>query len=119
MSDLLPRNCSREYLLSLHICLLRAACFNIYSSYSSMILFSSEIFVVLLLWWRHLLVTLLTAIVFKRCDQWSRIGIHRVTELAHSRAAGFSYRIRHVFIVIQCILSHSSLNHNQNMPYPV
>ena len=31
-----------------------------------MILFSSEIFVVLLLWLRHLLVTLLTAIVFKR-----------------------------------------------------
>ena len=30
-----------------------------------MILFSSEIFVVLLLWLRHLLVTLLTAIVFK------------------------------------------------------
>ena len=29
-----------------------------------MILFSSEIFVVLLLWLRHLLVTLLTAIVF-------------------------------------------------------
>ena len=30
-----------------------------------MILFSSEIFMVLLLWLRHLLVTLLTAIVFK------------------------------------------------------
>ena len=30
-----------------------------------MILFSSEIFVVLLLWLRHLLVTLLTAIVLK------------------------------------------------------
>ena len=30
-----------------------------------MLLFSSEIFVVLLLWSRHLLVTLLTAIVFK------------------------------------------------------
>ena len=44
----------------------RAACFVIYSSYSSMILFNSEIFVVLLLWLRHLLVTLLTAIVFKR-----------------------------------------------------
>ena len=31
-----------------------------------MILFNSDIFVVLLLWLRHLLVTLLTAIVFKR-----------------------------------------------------
>ena len=31
-----------------------------------MILFSSEIFVDLLLWLRHLLVTLLTAIVFKQ-----------------------------------------------------
>ena len=31
-----------------------------------MILFSSEIFVVLLLWLRHLLVTLLTAIVLKQ-----------------------------------------------------
>ena len=49
----------------MRICLLHAACFVIYSSYSSMILFSSEIFVVLLLWLRHLLVTLLTAIVFK------------------------------------------------------
>ena len=49
----------------MRICLLRAACFVIYSSYSLMILFSSEIFVVLLLWLRHLLVTLLTAIVFK------------------------------------------------------
>ena len=66
MSDLLPRNRSRECLYSLRICLLRAACFVISSSYSSIILFSSEIFVVLLLWWRHLLVTLLTAIVFKR-----------------------------------------------------
>ena len=46
-------------------CLLRAACFVIYSSYNSMILFSLEIFLVLLLWLRHLLVTLLTAIVFK------------------------------------------------------
>ena len=48
----------------MRICILRAACFVIYSSYSSMILFNSEIFVVLLLWLRHLLVTLLTAIVF-------------------------------------------------------
>ena len=48
------------------LCRLRAACFVIYSSYSSMILFSSEIFVVLLLWLCHLLVTLLTAIVLKR-----------------------------------------------------
>ena len=47
------------------VCLLRAACFVIYSLYSSMTLLSSEIFVVLLLWLRHLLVTLLTAIVFK------------------------------------------------------
>ena len=35
-----------------------------------MILFSSEIFVVLLLWLRHLLVTLLTAIVFN----WEQRG---------------------------------------------
>ena len=34
-----------------------------------MILFSSEIFVVLLLWLRHLLVTLLTAIVFKEFNE--------------------------------------------------
>ena len=36
-----------------------------------MILFSSEIFVVLLLWLRHLLVTLLTTIVFK-ARTWAR-----------------------------------------------
>ena len=35
-----------------------------------MILFSSEIFVVLLLWLLHLLVTLLTAIVFKFWDNF-------------------------------------------------
>ena len=56
---------------------LRAA-FVIYSSYSSMILFSSKIFVVLLLWLCHLLVTLLTAIVFKRrsriCKMWEGGG---------------------------------------------
>ena len=38
--------------------------FCYYSLYSSMILFSSEIYVVLLLWLSHLLVTLLSAIVF-------------------------------------------------------
>ena len=41
-----------------------------------MILFSSEIFVVLLLWLRHLLVTLLTAIVFKGAlDKYNMINI--------------------------------------------
>ena len=39
-----------------------------------------------------------------------------ITEDAESRAA---YGIRHVFIVIQWTMSHSSLNHNENMPYPV
>ena len=52
VSDPLPRNCSRECLQSLHIYLVRAACFVIYSLYNSMILFSLEIFVVLLLWLR-------------------------------------------------------------------
>ena len=36
-----------------------------------------------------------------------------------SCTSGFLYGIRHVFIVIQWTMSHSSLNHNENMPYPV
>ena len=40
-------------------------------------------------------------------------------EVAESRTAGFSYGIRHVFIVIQWTMSHSSLNRNENMSYPV
>ena len=31
----------------------------------------------------------------------------------------FSYGIRHVSIVIHWTMTHSSLNHNENMPYPV
>ena len=31
----------------------------------------------------------------------------------------FSYGIRHVFIVIQWAVTHSSVNHNGNVPYPV
>ena len=31
----------------------------------------------------------------------------------------FSYGIRHIFIVIHWKMSHSSLNNNENMPYPV
>ena len=66
VSDLLPRICSRECLQSLRIRLVCTACFVIYSSYSSMSLFSSEIFVVLLSWWRHLLVTISSAIALKK-----------------------------------------------------
>ena len=66
--DLLPRNRSCECLQSSRIRLVRAACFVIYSSYSSVIMFSSEIFVILLLWLRHLLVTIPSAIVFNNRD---------------------------------------------------
>ena len=43
-----------------------------------MILFSSEIFVVLLLWLHHLLVTLLTAIVFKLTGKelWMNLKVY-------------------------------------------
>ena len=53
-------------------------CFVIYSSYSSMILFSSEIFVVLLMWLRHLLVTLLSAIVFKCKIRFHFLSIRQI-----------------------------------------
>ena len=43
-----------------------------------MILFSSEIFVVLLLWLRHLSVTLLTPIVFKNCKWYVERGVSKV-----------------------------------------
>ena len=46
------------------------------------------------------------------------LGQHN-TEVAESRTAGFSYGIRYAFIAIQWILSHSSINHNENLPYPV
>ena len=66
VSHLLPRNHSCECVQSLRMHPVRVACFVIYSAYSSMILFSSEIFVVLLLWFRHLLVTISSVIVFNR-----------------------------------------------------
>ena len=43
-----------------------------------MILFSSEIFVVLLLWLRHLLVTLLTTIVFKSSSGMANTNIRNI-----------------------------------------
>ena len=54
---------------------------------------------------------------------WSRHAIAKtkadtVRPIISVRQA-FSYGIRHVFIVIQWTVTHSSLNHNENMPYPV
>ena len=52
-----------------------------------MILFSSEIFVVLLLWLRHLLVTLLTAIVFKIRNILGKAGF-KMCQAAHVDLVG-------------------------------
>ena len=69
--------------------------------------------------------------VFPQCISSVSFSVHRGyivqqesllkndTELAHSCTAGFSYDIQHVFIVIQWTMSHSSLNHNENMLYIV
>ena len=56
--DMLPRNRLRKCLQGLRTRPVRAACFGVQFDG----LFSSEIFVVLLLWWRHLLVTISSAI---------------------------------------------------------
>ena len=58
-----------------------------------MILFSSEIFVVLLLWLRHLLVTLLTAIVLKRAP-----GPHAVRRDAPVVIGTITFAISRYFI---------------------
>ena len=40
-------------------------------------------------------------------------------EVANSRKAGIFIRDTAWFIVIQWTITHSSLNHNENMPYPI
>ena len=55
-----------------------------------MILFSSEIFVVLLLWLRHLLVTLLTAIVFKLACTLQRIAWRLYANAIYARDERFA-----------------------------
>ena len=62
-----------------------------------MILSSSEIFVVLLLWLRHLLVTLLTAIVFK---------FHPDIQAYHKPEAGKIYSAEKTRNVDDLILSY-------------
>ena len=56
---------------------------------------------------------------------WDILGLHcRGTLIALERVRNpirqaFSYGIRHVFIAIQWTVTHSSFNHNENMPYRI
>ena len=65
---------------------------------------------------------------FRICDTYNDSGTGKTTRhcmtiiierLRNPVRQVFSYGIRYVFIVIQWTVTHSSLNHNENMPYPV
>ena len=90
--------CVNKCLQSLRIRLVRTTCSVIYSSYSSMILFSFEIFVVLLLWLRHLLMTISSVIVFKGC--WYCV-LYSILQTGESLGFGYVW-LRMIHISALC-----------------
>ena len=49
----------------------------------------------------------------------ARQNCYKIERLRNPVRLAFSYGIWHVFIVIQWTVTHSLLNHNKNMPYPI